>query len=67
MKPLLDALEETGALSITLTYQYDDAILEPATEGYRTSIRQNWRDRTIAIGYKPLKGLDGDIASNLTA
>lgn len=30
IEPLSDALEETGALSITLTDQYDDPILEPA-------------------------------------
>ncbi|MFA5960521.1 MAG: outer membrane beta-barrel protein [Tatlockia sp.] len=27
-------------------------------DGYRTGIRQNWREATITIGYKPLKGLD---------
>ena len=30
VEQLSDALEETGALSITLTDQYDDPILEPA-------------------------------------
>jgi len=27
-------------------------------DGYRTGVRQNWREATITIGYKPLKGLD---------
>lgn len=27
-------------------------------DGYRTGIRQNWREATITIGYKPIPGLD---------